>query len=574
MALTETRPETTASSAAVGSQSSTVEGLLGTGDHKTIGRLFIGGGALGLVAGLVLGIASSWYSGNFDDLSAGSIDYLPQVWSMSRDLVLFGGLVPILLGLGIYLVPLQVGAPSLAFPRGAAGALWTWFLGTDLLILAYVFNGGPGGGRRDFVVLWAASLAMMVGAAVWALVAIAATLLGARTQGMTLDRVPFTSWSYLVFALVGFFSLPILMAELLMAFLRVRYFHVPIAESSQLTAVADGVNLAPSIYWIAIPLLGMAADIIGTHTDQPVRMHKPVLAAIGAFGLLTFGADVVGLASLRPVDFDNGFLVVGLAAATLPVLATLGIVGDSVRSGSFIPRVALVGALLSGLLLLLATAASILGLVKPVMGFLDELFPDSVDMTNTLILNGTRFHEGIRALVVGAVLVSVIAALHHWSIKIWGRRLAEPLGFLAILVSAGGAVVLAIGEIAAGFDDQPWLPARPTEDFSAGLGTLSLIGSAALAAGAIVLLANLAMSFLGSKPAGSSPIGWKGTTLEWATASPPVAGNFPGPPIVSSPTPLADGELRYALNDPAAADHDGDGDAADGAEAKEDASDD
>ncbi len=571
MALTETRPETTASPAAVGSESSTVEGLLGTGDHKTIGRLFIGGGAVGLVAGLVVGIASSWYAGNFDDLSAGSIDYLPQVWSLSRDLVLFGGLVPMLLGLGIYLIPLQVGAPSLAFPRGAAGALWTWFLGTDLLILAYVFNGGPGGGRRDFVVLWAASLAMMVGAAIWALVAIAATLLGARTQGMTLDRVPFTSWSYLVFALVGFFSLPILMAELLMAFLRVRYFHVPIAESAQLTAVADGVNLAPSIYWIAIPLLGMAADIIGAHTEKPVRMHRPVLAAIGAFGLLTFGADVVGLASLRPVDFDNAFLVVGLAAATLPVLATLGIVGDSIRSGSFIPRVPLIGALLSGLLLLLATAASILGLVKPIMGFLDELFPDSIDMTNTLILNGTRFHEGIRALVIGAVLISLIAALHHWAAKIWGRRLAEPLGFLAILASAGGAVILAIGEIAAGFDDQPWLPARATEDFSAGLGSLSLVGSAALAAGAIVLVANLAMSFLGSKPAGSSPTSWKGTTLEWATASPPVAGNFPGPPIVSSPTPLADGELRYALNE-----HDEDGEAGDDADAKaeEDASDD
>lgn len=529
------------------SQPSAVEGLLGTGDHKTIGRLFIGGGAVGLVAALVIGVVSSWYANNFDDLAADGIDYLPQVWSMSRDLAVFGGLVPILLGLGIYLVPLQVGAPSLAFPRGAAAALWTWFLGVDLLILAYIFNGGPGGGRRDFVVLWAASLAMMVGAAIWALVAIAATLLGARTQGMTLDRVPFTSWSYLVFALVGLFSLPIVMAELLMAFLRVRYFHIPVTETAQLTGVGDSINLAPSIYWLAIPLLGMAADIIGTHTERPVRMHKPVLASIGAFGILAFGSGVVGLASLRPVDFDNAFLVVGLAAAVLPVLATLGLVGDSIRTGSFVPRVALVGSLLSGLLLLLATAASLLGLIKPVMGFLDELFPDSIDMTNTLILNGTRFHEGIRALVIGAVLVSVIAALHHWSIKIWGRRLAEPLGFLAILASAGGAVVLAVGEIAAGFDDQPWLPARATTDFSEGLGALSLAGSAILAAGAVILLANLAMSFLGTKPAGSSPAGWTGTTLEWATASPPVAGNFPGPPIVSSPTPLADGELRYAL---------------------------
>ena len=572
MALTETRPETTASSAAVGSDSSTVEGLLGTGDHKTIGRLFIGGGVVGLVAALVLGIASSYYASNFDDLSADAIDYLPQVWSMSRDLAVFGGLVPILLGLGIYLVPLQVGAPSLAFPRGAAGALWTWFLGTDLLILAYIFNGGPGGGRRDFVVLWAASLAVMVGAAIWALVTIAATLLGARTQGMTLDRVPFTSWSYLIFALVGLFSLPILMAELLMAFLRVRYLHVPIAESAQLTAVADGVNLAPSIYWLAIPVLGMAADIIGVHTDRPVRMHKAVMWTIGLFGILAFGSYLVGFGSLRPVDFDNAMLVVAIAASALPVVATLGLVGESIRLGTFVPRVALVGALLSGLLLLLATVVALFGLVEPVMGFLDELFPASIDMTNSLVLNGTRFHEGIRALVVGAVLVGLIAALHHWSVKIWGRRLAEPLGFLAVLASAGGAVLFAIGELAAGFDDQPWLPSRATDDFSSGLGALSLVGAALLAAGAVVLLANLAMSFLGTKPAGSSPTAWTGTTLEWATASPPVAGNFPGPPIVTSSTPLADGELRYALTD--LDDEAGGADGSDGADAKEDASDD
>ncbi len=547
MALTETRPDSPASSASEHIEPGTVEGLLGTGDHKTIGRLFIGAGVVGLVGGLVMGVVAAVYAGNFDDLAPDAIDYLPQVWSLSRDLVMFGGLVPILLGLGIYLIPLQIGAPSLAFARGASGALWTWLLGTALLVLATVFNGGPGGGRRDFVVLWAAALAMMVGAAAWALVCIAATILGARTQGMSLDKAPLTTWSYLVFALVGLFSLPIVMAELLMAFLRIRYFHLPITESTQLTAVGDGFSLAPSIYWLGIPILGMAADIVGVHSERPVQMHKAVMGAIGLFGVLTFGSDVVGLASLRGVDFDNGFLVVGLAAAVLPVLGTLGLVGESIRLGVLVPRVPLVGALASGLLLLLATVVSLLGLVKPVMGFLDELFPDAIDMTNTLILNGTRFHEGIRALVVGAAVVALVGALHHWAPKIWGRRLGEPLGYVAVLAAAGGSVIWAIGEIAAGFDDQPWLPARPTEDFAAGLGALSLAGAAILAVGGLALLGNLAVSFLGTKPAGSSPNAWSGTTLEWATTSPPAAGNFPAPPIVRSPTPLADGELQYAL---------------------------
>lgn len=551
MALTETRPDTHAQHATAGSSGgatapTTVDGVLGTGDHKTIGRLFISGGVLVLIGALVLGIVAVFYANNFDDLSGDGIDYLPQIWSLSRDLAIFGGLAPIMVGLALYMVPLQIGAPTTAFPRGAAASLWTWFLGTDLLILAYVFNGGPGGGRADFVVLWAASLAMMIGGLVWAMICIATTILGARTQGMTLERVPHATWSFFVFSLVGIFSLPMLMTELLLVFLRVRYLHLPVTDSASLTSVMDGISLAPAIYWLGIPVLGLAADIIGVHTERPIKFHQPVLVAVGLFGVLSFGIDIVGLSSQRGVDFSNGALVVGLIIAVLPVLAVLGLAGDSIRNGTFTPRASLIGALVSGLLLLLATVASLLGLVEPIMSFIDRKINDSVDMTNTLILNGTRFHEGIRALVVGAALVACIAALHHWSTKIWGRRMAEPLGFFAILAAAGGSVIWAVGEIAAGFDDQPWLPARATEDFNSGLATISLVGVAITAAGAAILGANMAMSLVGRKRAGSSPTAWTGTTLEWATPSPPPVGNFPAPPIVRSATPLADGELQYA----------------------------
>jgi cytochrome c oxidase subunit 1 len=563
MALTETRPETDATGATGGAPTPlTVEGVVGTGDHKLVGRVFIIGGVVGLIGGLVLAIVSMYYANNFDSLAADGVDKLPQVWSLGRDLVLFGGLVPILVGLAIYLVPLQVGAPSVAFPRGAAAAMWTWFLGLDLLVLAYVFNGGPGGGRRDFVVLWAAALAMMVGGLVWAMICITATALGARTQGMTLERVPHTTWSFLVFSLVGIFSLPILMAELLLAFLNIRYFHLVVSQSGQLTSVMDSVNLAPALYWIGIPVLGMSADIIGVHTDRPVRLHKPVMVAVGLFGILTYGADVVGLASVRGVDFNNGLLVAGLIAAVLPILAVLAMAGDSLRNGSFVPRTALLGALVSGLLLLLAAVVALLALIEPIMGFLDKLAPDSIDMTNTLVLNGTRFHEGIRALVVGSALVAIIGAMHHWSTKLWGRRLPESLGVFSLAAAAGGSVIWAVGEIAAGYDDQPWLPARATDDFASGLAAISLIGAAIAAGGAIILGANMAMSVVSRKQSGSSPNTWSGTTLEWATASPPPVGNIPGPPIVTSATPLADGELQFA-NVTVPADGDAGGDEAD-----------
>ncbi len=552
MASTETRTEVQGP----GPQSpATFDGVLGSADHKTIGRLFIGAGTIGAIAGLLLAAGAAFEAVDLGGFTvAKDADEFTQIWSAGRDLLMFGGIVPILVGLALYIVPLQVGAPSIAFPRGAAGSFWTWLLGSGLLIGSYLLNGGPGGGRADFVVLWAAALAMMVGALVWAMVCIATTVLGVRTIGMTLERVPHGTWSFFVFSLVGLFSLPILMAELLLAYLRVRYLHLDVTLSEELTAIMDGVSYAPAIYWVAIPVLGIAADIVGVHTGRPVKFHKAAMATIGAFGIFSFGADVVGLASLRPVDFNNGFLVAGLLIASVPVLATLFLLGDSIRFGELKMRAPLFGALVSGLLLLAGTATSILGLVEPIMGIIDRNFYDGIDMTQTLVLNGTTFHEGIRAVVIGAAVVAAMAGVQHWGANLFGRRLAEPMGMLAMLLTAVGSVAWAAGEVLAGVADQPQLPSAELAGSGVeGFNSIAALGTAVMTAGVVVFGLNLASTALATKPAGSTPNQWTGSTLEWATTMPPPVGNFPAAPVVTSATPRNDGEITFSALLPSAA---------------------
>lgn len=550
MASTETRTEVPGIEAqsSGASHPSTFDGVLGSADHKTIGRIFIGAGTIGAIAGLLLAVGAAFEAVDLSGFAvAKDADEFTQIWSAGRDLLMFGGIVPILVGIAIYIVPLQIGAPSIAFPRGVAGSFWTWLLGSGLLIGSYLLNGGPGGGRADFVVLWAGSLAMMVGALVWAMICIATTVLGVRTIGMTLERVPHATWSFFVFSLVGLFSLPILMAELLLAYMRVRYLHLEVTLSEELTAIMDGVSYAPAIYWVAIPVLGMAADIIGVHTGRPVKYHKAAMATIGAFGIFTFGADVVGLASLRQVDFGNGFLVVALLTASLPVLATLFLVGDSIRFGALKMRAPLFGALLSGLLLLAGTAASLLGLVEPIMGIIDRNIWDGVDMTRSLVLNGTTFHEGIRAVILGSAIVGAMAGVQHWGANLFGRRLAEPMGMLSMLLAAAGSVAWAVGEILAGVADQPQLPATELAGSGVeGFNSIAALGAAIMAAGAVVFGVNLATTALATKPAGSTPNQWTGATLEWATTMPPPVGNFPAAPVVSSATPLNDGDIQFS----------------------------
>lgn len=548
MALTETRPETHAPGNEVARAAS---GILDATDHKAIGRLFIGAGAFLALAGLLVGVVAALEAADLAGFSiAADADEFSQIWSIGRDLLLLGGIVPIFVGLAVYLAPLQVGSPTLVFARGAAAGFWTWLVGTGLLVVSYILNGGPGGGRSDFVELWMLSLIMVLAGLLWTLVCVAATILGARTQGMTLERVPLSTWSFFVFALVGLLALPISIGELIIDFLRLHYGQMPVTESMSLVGVLNGMTLAPAAYWVGVPVLGIGADIIGTHSGAPTRFHKLTMGAIGLFGILTFFPDTVGLASLRSISFDNGLLVVGLLAITLPVLATLALSGDSIRRGSFVARAPMVGALVSGLVLLVATAASLLAQVEPIMGFLDKLLPDQIDMTNTLILNGTVFHEGIRVLAAGAALTAAAAAVSHWGIKIWGRQPAQSMTMVAVLALAGGSVLWALGSIAAGFADQPMLPTVPelsADQYSslATWGFLAMVGAAVMAVGGLALLGSVATTALG-KRSGTGPQDWTGYSLEWAAPSPPPIGNFAGPPVVVSPYPLLDGELVYA----------------------------
>lgn len=557
MALTETRPDTDLDVAASAEPAvaSTVDSILGSGDHKTIGKLWIGGGLLFLIAGLVFDLLAS---AEISDLSGFAIaddeNQLTQFWSLGRDLLLFAGLMPVLIGIGTFIVPLQVGSSSIAFPRGAAAAFWTWLLGVVVLVLAYVMNGGPSGGRVDYVVLWTLALGVVVGALLWALICIATTALDARATGMSLEMTPVSTWGFLVFATGSILALPILLAELVIAYLDVRYGFLPSKDSrAVLVSIVNSVNLAPALYFIAVPVLAMAVDIIGVHTGRPPRYHRTILAVIGLFGFLAYGADMLSFDWRgRPVDFSNGILVVATLACTLPVLLVLSLAGDSMAKGKAKISTPLVGSLLSGLLLLAGAVTALLGTVDPIIGFIEDV--GSTDIDFSLDVLGTSFHWGVRGLVVGAVIVGVISAVHHWGHKIWGRALDDRLGFLELLAVATGTVAWGAGNVVAGFLDQPGLPVVDASGDSTVefMNVISTIGVGLVAAGVGLLLLNVLGVVAGRVGTAAEP--WSGATLEWSTASPPTTHNFSETPLVSSATPMVDLALARAADEARATD--------------------
>lgn len=557
MALTETRHDSTADHAQASpsgvsdsplsdSPLVALDSYFGAGDHKMVGRLWLPCSVLFLLAGTVVSVVAA---AEQVDLSGFTISddaaAFTQLWSLGRDLLIFGGVVPLFVALAIYIVPLQVGSFSLAFPRGAAAAFWTWLMGIILLIVSYAAGGGPGGWSTDHVLMWASALGFVVLALVWAMVCIASTVLGARTAGMDLDRVPVATWGFLVFSLGGLFSLPLVIAQLILGYLDVKHgFLADETSRIALVGVVNSVSLAPGLYWLAVPALAIGVEAIGVHTNRPARFHRSVLGLIGLLGVVAFGADMFSFAgSGRQIAFDNGLLVVALIVSVLPILATLGLAGDSLRNGSIKVRTPLVAGLLSGVLLLSGAVAALLGVVWPIVGFLNKNFDTELSLDDSLDLASTSFHEGIRGLVIAAAVLGAIAGIHHWAHKIWGRSLDDRLGLLTALAAAGGGFVWGIGGIVAGFLGQASLPvvADSIPDGVEAMNGVSTAGLALLTLAALLLLANVAKAAAGS---GSANEPWQGVTLEWATTSPPPPTNFAALPVVRSATPLADSDVE------------------------------
>ena len=524
---------------------------LGTGDHKTVGRLWIFAGlGMGLVA-LALRLVVA-----LEQLDTGSISILEdvnelvQVWSMSRDLLIFGSVVSILVGIATFVVPLQVGSSSIAFPRGAAAAFWMWEASIAMLIAAYIGNGGPGGGTRDFIVLWTFALGGMMVSLVWALVCIATTVIGARAPGRKLEMVPLTSWSFLVFALLGIFTIPIQVGQLIISFLDVRGDYLTLVDTTSLSSVMDTITVAPSIYWLAIPALGIALDAIAVHTGRPLRFHRSTMVTTGLLTLIAFGAAVTsfgrrisGTSGVNEIDFNNGLMVIALLLSVLPILGSLALGGESLKAGQPAFGIPLAASLASGLLLLAGAVTALLGTIEPIVGFIVNVnnsatgANDVADLPEALTLNGTTFNAGVTAFIVTAAFVAGLAGISHWGHKMWGHQTNSGLGSLALLSMAGGGALWAVGEILGGLGDQPALPVVADTDGIASVGNLLVLVGVAGLAGGVALTLLMAIS-AGVLKSGSESEPWTGSTLEWMTDSPPSYGNFERQHTVNSTYPL------------------------------------
>ncbi len=497
--------------------------VLANGDHKTTGRLFIGFSFLFLVVAGVAGGLVGVEKIDAGELQILSDESLIAAFSLHGVAAVFLFLLPLILGLAIYVVPLQVGASTVAFPRAATAAFWTWLLAGGLLVASYAIDGGPGGTDRDGVLLWLTAFGAVVIALALATVCVTATALTLRGDGMRLDRVPLFAWSVLAAGTIWLLSLPVLVGGIVLLWLDVRYGVGLLTSGGGIYGDLVWALLPPQLFAFVVPALGIAADVVPVFARSPLARRDVLVGLLGAAAALGFGAWVFILPEAP--ELPEQALFVGVAVALLVALFGLtGGVADAMRRGRLSLAPPVLGGVLGLLLVLGGAAAGAFGALP---------FND---------LLSTTWFAGVGHLVLGGAVVILLGGVYYWAPKIWGRVLADGSGRLAMLAAAGGVALLALPDLITGAQGQDArLPVSQSVESSwDALNAVSLAGGGLLVLAVLLVLVSLAGAVAGRDhdPAPDDP--WGGHTLEWSTSSPPPIGNFPEPPSVTSATPLLD----------------------------------
>jgi heme/copper-type cytochrome/quinol oxidase subunit 1 len=507
--------------------------VVGSGDPRTVGKLFVGTSLLFLLMAGVVAVLVGFERVDLSGFEVLDSDVVRQVFTLQSIAAVFLGILPLLIGLATAVVPLQVGASTVAFPRASAAAYWTFLASGGVVLAAYALDGGPFGNDGEAVALFvAAFIALLVALAV-ATVSVVTTVLTLRAPGMSLRRAPLFSWSMVVGGTVWLLTLPVLAAVMLLVYVDLRY-------GQQFLGGSDGVydRIAwsfwqPTLYVFAVPALGIIADVVPVFARRRHHRHTTAMALIGLFGALAFGAwaqigfSVDGQSDPTDWLYDGVWIAVGFLAV-VAVVGLLGLWAATLGRGQVRLGTPLILALFAGLLIGGGVAAGAVTVIEE---------------ANVLT---TTWASGQEILMVLGTLVAAAAGLAFWAPKIYGKLLPDGLVRLGATLLTIGAGVAAVAYGIAGLYDQPRSIAASLEGVSEidTVETLNLVAAVGLAVAVAGALAVVGASLAPKRGRAVADDPWEGHTLEWATTSPPPVGNFATLPEVTSEAPLYD--ARYA----------------------------
>ena len=509
-----------------------------TTDHKRIGILTIGT-ALVLFffnGAIALTMRAQLAQPNQDILSPQA--YL-QFMTMHGTGMIAVTITPLALGLGVYLVPLQIGAPRIAAPRATLLGYWLYVAGAITLIWGFltpdgaadgwwgytplsntIYSPGPGESLWTAGVFLAACGMVLQGATtLW-------TILRLRAPGITMMRLPVFVWTQLVTCLMVAAAFPALLAAMAVVALDRTY---PALFSSNTWNIAYE-NLFwfyghPVVYVMFFPFVGCVAEALATFSGRRFFGYKGTVLSLLVFAT---GSMAVWGHHLFASDQEvNDYFSLTSIMLTIPAgVEYFGFLG-TLFGGKFRYTTSMLFALAFIPQFLIGGLTGIL-VANPTIDY---------QVNNSYFILG-HFHY---TLFAGSVF-GFFAGFYLWFPKVTGIMLRERLGKLHFVLMVIGANTTFIPFFFLGYDGMPrWMATYPA---GAGFTTLSLISSIGAGIIGLAMMIFAYNIYISARvPRSAPPDPWQGHSIEWATSSPPPRFNFDlahPVPRVRSYAPLLD----------------------------------
>ncbi len=474
-----------------------------------------------------------------------------QLFTMHGTTMIFLGVMPLSAAFFNFVVPLQIGARDVAFPRLNAFSLWTFFAGASLLNISWLLQVlnimgilNPTDGRTDIVPgggwfgyatlterpftgvgtdVWILSLQILGVASLAAAFNFITTIINLRAPGMTMMRLPVFCWMTLITSFLIIFAFPaitIALAELLFD----RTFHTnffnpdPHGGQPIFWQHLFWVFGHPEVYILVLPAMGIVSEVLPCFSRKPLFGYPIIVFSGAVIGLL-------GFAVWSHHMFATGLGKVATAAFSLLTMAIAVPTGVKIFNW--------VGTLWGGRIKFTVPMIFSLGFVWMFMlggftGIMHSAAPADAEQHDSYFIIA-HFHY----VLLGGILLGLLSGIYYWIPKIYGKMMNQKLGYwVAGLVIIGFNVTFGpmhylglIGMTRRTYTylgDKGWGP----------WNMVCTLGAYMLGLGVFLCFADMVWTVL-SKKRNCGPDPWGGRTLEWSLPSPVPAYNFARLPVVS-----------------------------------------
>ena len=545
MAITQARPEAAADAAhGISPRRHPIAAWLTTTDHKKIGIMYLVNsyfwfGVAGLLAVFVRAELAEPGTQFFGE------ERYNQLFTMHGTTMIFLFIIPILAGFGNYIVPLQIGALDMAFPRVNALSFWMLPLAGILLYSSY-FLGGPADagwtqyaplsegvgsqGNSIGIDLWIIALLLVGTASILGAVNFITTIFNMRAPGMTMFRMPLFTWTILVTSLLVLLATPVFTSALVLLLidrnLGGSFFNPANGGIAVLWQNVFWFYSHPAVYVMVLPGMGIISDVLPVFSRKPLFGYKAFVFATAGIGALGFS-----------VWAHHMFVTGQVLLPFFSIMTFLIAVPTGVKFFNWIATL-VKGQITFSTAMLFAIGFLTMFLIGGIDGVFLASPPVDFALTETYWVVAH-----IHYVLFGGSVFAVYAGFYYWFPKFSGRKLKEGLGKLHFWLQFIGFNLTFFSMHILGLLGMP----RRIQDYAplkdwVGLNQLQTAGALLIALSTAPFLANVVMTLRRKDRDPEDP--WEGNTLEWYTTSPPPAHNFDSLPEIHSERPLFD--LRHA----------------------------